>query len=378
MSARSRLLLASVVTSSAVLLAGCWESSGSTGASAPSSVTPLVSAGSAVTTSEEIPTVILPVATPGEISIDGDVGTLTPQEKTSYLTSGTANDLHETFHGSDTGYTELCSGKVDMVDSAQRITTTQVSKCQANGLHVVQFEIAADAFVIAIKNETDVGGDCLTTTQVGDMFRAGSPVLTWSQLGGGYHAVALHPAGPNETNTDFDLFGAAVFDSTSPSLLNFRSAYKAFRTDDLARKYVVGKTTRGVAPKVNGRASFFRFSYYQLYEEQLRPFEISLPGTRNCIFPSAETITNGQYPFSRQYMITTTTRSLQRPEVKEFLLHYLSHATSLASAAQLVPLSQPLIDGQKDWVNGTISAPEIAPPTKSASPTAEASDQPAS
>lgn len=378
-----QLVLAIALGAGALLLTACVDSAPRSNPTVVTTVAPAAS-----TSTAYVPTVIvsnLPDAVPGQIVIDGEKGTLTPDEKTSYLNSGTSNQLVEKFHGSDAAYAELCAGTVDMVDSSQRITTTQVAACQANGLHVVQFEIAADAFVIAIKNETDVGGDCLTTTQVGDIYRAGSPMLSWNQLGGSYRAIGLHAAGPDPSTADFGLFSSKVFGSTTGSLLNFRSDYQTFHTDDLARQYVVGtkgkvQSSQRVAPMVNGRVSFFRYSYYTLYEEQLRPFEISQPGgARDCIFPSSETITNGQYPFSRQYMITTTTRALARGEVKDFLLHYLNNATALATASQFVPLSQPQIDGQKAWVSGTIAAPEIALPTKSASPTAaQTSPQPAS
>ena len=45
---------------------------------------------------------------------------------------------------------------------------------------------------------------------------------------------------------------------------------------------------------------YVRFSYYELFEDQLRPFEITLPdGQRNCVFPSQRTITSGEYPLAR-------------------------------------------------------------------------------
>jgi ABC-type phosphate transport system substrate-binding protein len=377
MRARRAVVLAAVLASGALVLAGCMEPSrsGSTTSGTPAgSVTP------AAESTVYVPTVVLPEPTPGEILIDGDTGTLTPQERSAYLQSGTANDLQETFHGNAAAYSELCTGKIDLVDSAQRITTGQVAQCQANGLHVVQFEIAADAFVLAIKNETDVGGDCLSVQNVNDIYRAGSPMARWSQLGGSYRALPLTAGGPDGSNQEFPLFARSVLDTSSPSLLNLRSDFKAFHSDIEARQWVFGKKTTSATPKPNGRLSFFRFSYYQLYEEELRPFEISATqgAARNCVFPSSDTITNGQYPFSRQFMITTTTRALQRDEVKEFLLHYLGNATALASAAQLVPLSTPLIEGEKDWVNGTIAAPEIAAPSASASASAQRSDEPAS
>jgi ABC-type phosphate transport system substrate-binding protein len=375
---RRSAVLAAVLATSAIVLSGCMESTGptsKTSSSAPSSAVP-----AAAESTVYVPTVILPQATPGEILIDGDTGTLTPQERASYIASGTSNDVRQTFKGGDTAYGELCSGQIDMVDSTQRMSTAQVAQCQANGLHVVQFEIAADAFVLAIKNETDVGGDCLTVQNVNDIYRAGSPILRWSQLGGSYRPLKLTAGGPDTTNEEFPLFSSSVLGASTPSMLSLRSDFTSLNSDLAARLWVSGPPTKTSVPQANGRLSYFRYSYYQLYEEQLRPFEISTTdgATRNCVFPSADTVTNGQYPFARQFMITTTTRSLQRAEVKDFLLHYLGDATSLATTAQLVPLSAPLIQGEKDWVNGTIAAPEVAAPSASPTPSDQRTDVPAS
>ena len=102
-----------------------------------------------------------------------------------------------------------------------------------------------------------------------------------------------------------------------------------------------------------GNVAYFRFSYYELFEEQLRPFEITTPeGERNCIFPSQQTITSGEYPLARRMLLTTTQRSLERSEVSEFLLHYLNNAEDDATRARLVSVPQADIAVQKAWVRG--------------------------
>ena len=102
-----------------------------------------------------------------------------------------------------------------------------------------------------------------------------------------------------------------------------------------------------------GHVAYFRFSYYELFEDQLRPFEITMPtGQRNCIFPSQRTITSGEYPLARQLLITTTTRSLVRAEVRDFLSHYIDHAQTDAESARLVALPDETVRIQRAWLNG--------------------------
>jgi hypothetical protein len=312
----------------------------------------------------------------------------------------------------------------------------------------VQFQIAADAVVVAIKSESDVGGDCLDTDQVNDIYRAGSPVTSWAQVE--LDDVPLKVAGPDPTNESFQFFGRTVLDAPDPGLTNFRSDYAVHDSDQGTRMFVVGdpndqrlslrygdrarrrdqlksqlvtawqvwtdahaevvtsvaeqqkgirdertpelrakddarvaaayaaqgeaitivhavrvkydrvrarfdvaRDARRATEQTRGHVAYFRFSYYELFEDQLRPFEVTTPtGERNCIFPSQRTITSGEYPLSRQLLITTTTRSLMRNEVSEFLLDYLSRARQQAAQARLVAMPASTILTEKRWLKG--------------------------
>jgi ABC-type phosphate transport system substrate-binding protein len=105
------------------------------------------------------------------------------------------------------------------------------------------------------------------------------------------------------------------------------------RNIDIVQRFVLRADRPGVV-------GLFRFTYYENFEDQLRPQEIDLGVTkrRNCIFPSQQTITDGSYPLARRLLLYTTTRSLRRAEVKAFLRSYVNQAQSLATARRLVPL----------------------------------------
>ena len=94
-----------------------------------------------------------------------------------------------------------------------------------------------------------------------------------------------------------------------------------------------GRRRRRKVERSLGHVIYARFGTYELYEEELRPFEITTPdGHRNCVFPSQTTIASGIYPLSTQVLlITTTTRSLERNEVTDFLKHYLRSAQDAAT-----------------------------------------------
>ena len=391
----------------------------------------------------------LPGRPRGEIDIDG-TGTisLTAQEVEQYLATGADTVVNLSDTGEDEAFQRLCAGRVDLVSSMRAISQAEWEACQAVGLDVVQLQVASDAVVVAIKSESDVGGDCLSTDQVQEIWRAGSPITAWGQLG--LDDVPLKVGGPRLDTVDFQVFGRSVLGSFAPALTDVRSDYHAYDDFDQALEFVNGgrarierslryadlarargqrksevetarqihldarselqianderakgiRDQRSAADQAKdqarvdaaraavqaarttlvtararlaaatkrlagatrakrfvdatlGHVIYARFSDYELFEDQLRPFEITLPdGTRNCVFPSQQTITDGSYPFASQMLLTTTTRSLARAEVKAFLRHYLRSSQDTAAAARLVPLPDDTLRIQLAWVEG--------------------------
>lgn len=392
----------------------------------------------------------LPQPTPGEVRVDGAAtGTLTPLAAQAYRAAGGSSNLTVDKNGEDAGFAALCGGTADVVDSSRPITREELAKCRAAGLTPVQFTVAADAVVLATKGATDVGVDCLPVGQVREVYRAGSPIYDWSQLG--YADAPLEVGGPSPDSEAFAFFGRTVLDAPQPSLTDLRSDYHAAQSDRENRLFVTGNAAdatvasqrdlvaarleaqqerltkakasraaaqaeliearkdqrKGVRDKrgaeaqakararvraaelalsranayvssasaavaagqkataaagaatrrqsqLRGRLSYFRFSYYELYEEELRPLEISEGSgeARNCVFPSQNTVTDGSYPLARQLLLTTTTAGLARGEVKGFLSAYLRRATQLAITQHLVPLPQARVREQLGWLTG--------------------------
>lgn len=406
----------------------------------------------------------LPGRPAGVVDIDGTSGSLTGVARKGYA-SGSGAEVTQKESGEDAAFQRLCGGEIDLVDSGRAISRAEWDACQAVGLDVVQFQIAADAIVLAIKSETDVGGDCLRTDQVRDMFRAGSPVTNWADPKIELESVSLETGGPDPDNNAFTFFGRYVLDTSDPGLTDFRSDYLEYPTDDLTRDWVVGsprderlfddvaartgkrdevRTQLDFARQVlrdardeetearrqkdkgvqdgrslpdqaedrqrvidadvavdaaasaedamevryqrtkerfdeadqarlsyegtRGNVAFFRFPYYRAHEDELRPFEITGPGgERNCIFPSQQTIVSGEYPLSRQLLVTTTTRSLQRNDVKDFLSYFLTEADRLAEDASLVALPDADQRTQLRWI-AEDEAPRLVAPESEGEP----------
>ncbi len=447
---RKVALLGCVSTAMALLVAGCGvspddapESAGQTGGGAifvpPSSGT--------TPTEQAKPT----PREAGTIRIAGKAqGSLTPDLVSSYEAAGGSAAIEVSGEGENRAFQEFCAGQADLVDSARPISEAEYHRCIANGIQPVQFQVASDAAVLAIKNETDVGTDCLSFAEVRDIFRAGSTINNWSQvgyghdLGGDANAPRLKVAGPDENSNVFGFFGQYVLGDPEPTMLSMRSDYQAFPTDAGVRRAVVGsnkdfkaaaqfersrqvyqdildslaenrravrdarlEVEKGIADErpaadqardrakldkakanlenlekslpaarrfvnqnraalrrlaeVRGTLGLFRFSYYEAFEEQLRPMEVSASNdfaNPECIFPSQATVTNATYPLARQLLLTVNYRNMKDPDINDFLVQSLSRSQALAEDVALVPLPDETRATELAWLNGN-SEPDI-------------------
>jgi hypothetical protein len=408
--------------------------------------------------------------------------------------------------GEDQSFRDLCAGRVDVIEVARVPRPGEQHACTRRGVDLVgPLEIGADAIVLATKNETDVGGDCVTTAEARDIFRSASPVTNWNQVG--FDDLALHTTGRDDRAREFTFFGNEVLNVASPSLADVRSDYRLKGTDKAVREEVINRrrlrqartliarraaalrrATRGARKRFVDRAvraadrqvlaqiarvnahnkrhkitvdaaklaahnrrldehakrkaaraanarfdlrlrrqgrdfarrtlaaatapgvvGFFRFSYYELFEDQLRPLEIDFgvpetpdgqpltadllpPGTPasratvnpppktrdgrriypgpNCVFPSQLTITTGAYPFARRLFLFTYKQALRRTEVRDFLTFALQNARRIAISQRLVPITDrqqadalTVVTGRRPQPTPQPAAPNAAPTT---------------
>ncbi|MDX6720099.1 MAG: phosphate transport system substrate-binding protein [Solirubrobacteraceae bacterium] len=433
----------------------------------------------------------LPARAAGEVAIAG--------EQQGSLSSNAAKDFAAAQRqvrprygavGATEGFARLCRGEVDVVDSARPISRAELAVCNANGLEIrTPIQIASDALVVATRNESDVGGDCLTIADLREIYRRGSTIRNWSQLG--FDDLPLKATGPNQSANAFGNFASQVLGTAGGATLDdLRGDYRPRASDDEIRRAIIGMDTVRRVPGLveqdvhgarraaarqrrvyvgsavvsvrervlrairvenrrrarrkeavadpaalarhnlrrindakrqaadrarkrfdrrfdvlrdartrdllartlrNGVVGIVRFSYYEAFEDQLRPLEIDagpagdaviaaadararaagttppkrLPavdgdGNRipNCVFPSQLTLTTGEYPLSRRILLYTSTRGLQRAEVRAFLAYTLRNAQQLATRSRLVPITNRLRADQYRFVTDSAIAPE--------------------
>lgn len=398
-------------------------------------------------------------ATPNVVEVDGNSDSLTSRARADFLGARGGITVTSDGSGESRAFERLCIGDIDIADTSRSITEEEYQTCRANGFDVVQFQIAADAVVLAIRSQTDVGTDCLSTDQIRAAFRNGSTITNWSQLGDNLDDADFEAGGPTVQYNAARFFGRYILGSEDPINSDFRVDYRAAEREADTLQFVTGsdedrrrtrvlpdvrqvwlkygeelrtawgywsqanaevqvavreqrkgiRTNRSPAARAKddarvaraynergrmitavnaarakyktinrryrslvdaqrrildeyGRVGMFSEGFYATYENRLRPFEVEVydgDDQPNCIFPSPQTILNGQYPLSRQLLLTVTTRSLQRPEVRAFLINYLENSQRYAEAAGIIALPEADKDRQIAWLQEGAVLPDF-------------------
>jgi ABC-type phosphate transport system substrate-binding protein len=400
----------------------------------------------------------LPPRPAGTVRLDGVApGSLTAKLLKKYRQRGTVVSFHSRDAEEGEAFEALCGGTADVVASQRPISPSVYAGCQANGVEPVQLEIASDATILAIENETDVGVDCMSVESVREVFRAASPITSWSQVGYGrnpgqdVNAMQLKVAGPEPTSGPFSSFSELVLGDSEPSRLLLRGDYKAYKDEAEVLEAVAGDTEetqlaghgeefarsavaleaalkeaekavevaefqveKGIADgrseveqeedaetlseaeaKVEelgneaeeasssaaevkeatgkvaerlGTLGLFRFDFYELWEERLRPMEIEATNSESrpeCIFPSQATVTAATYPLAHQLLLTVNLKTMKEAEVNQFLAFALDHSQQTAVEETLVPLPDEVKDTELAWLRGDV-APDVVyyPPSR--------------
>lgn len=180
----------------------------------------------------------------GQLTVDGSApGSLTASAIEAYRNGGGSVSVQLRDRDADAGFDALCRGETDLVDSARPMTREEEARCGAQGRTPLQFTIAADAVVLAMQGEHDLGIDCLNLDQVREVFRAGSPIYDWSQLG--RTDAALRVGGPTPDAPAFKVFGQVALDAAAPSITDVRSDYRGGTTAQTLR-FITGDAADAV------------------------------------------------------------------------------------------------------------------------------------
>jgi phosphate transport system substrate-binding protein len=228
--------------------------------------------------------------------------------------------------GTGGGFKKFCRGETDISDASRPILRKEMDDCKAAGVQYIELPIAYDALTVVI-NPQNKWAETITVADLKKMWEPGAQgkVKTWKQVNPAWPDQPIKLFGPGADSGTFDYFTEAVNGKAKAS----RGDFTASEDDNVL--------VQGVSRDVNA-LGYFGFAYFLENKDKLKAARIADKGGAG-VEPSFDAVINGTYtPLSRPIFIYVNVKSLDRPEVKEFVDFYLKNADTLVREVKYVPL----------------------------------------
>ncbi len=163
-------------------------------------------------------------------------------------------------------------------------------------------------------------------------------ITRWNQINPAWPDAPVKLFGAGADSGTFEYFTEAVVGKAKSS----RGDYTASEDDNVL--------VQGVSRDVNA-IGYFGYAYYAENTGKLKALPIVSPKTGKAVEPSAVNVENGSYqPLSRPIFVYVKARSLDKPEVKEFIDFYMKNGAKLTKEVKYVPLPAAAYTGNLDHV----------------------------
>ncbi len=228
--------------------------------------------------------------------------------------------------GTGGGFKKFCRGEIDISDASRPILKKEMEDCKASGIEYFELPVAFDALTVVV-NPKNRFIQQLSVSELKKMWEpaAQGKVTRWNQVNRAWPDQPMKLFGPGADSGTFDYFTEAVVGKSKSS----RGDFTASEDDNVL--------VQGVARDVNS-LGYFGFAYYVENQDKLKAVPI-VNDKGQPVTPSMDAVEKGTYsPLSRPIFIYVNAKSLDKPEVKEFVEYYLKHGGALAREVKYVPL----------------------------------------
>jgi phosphate transport system substrate-binding protein len=229
--------------------------------------------------------------------------------------------------GTGGGFKKFCRGEIDISNASRPILKSEMDACKAAGVQYYELPVAYDALTVVVNPKNEWAKN-MTPAELKKMWEpaAQGKVKTWKQVNPAWPDQPLKLFGPGADSGTFDYFTEATVGKAKSS----RGDYTASEDDNVL--------VQGVSRDTNA-LGYFGFAYYTENKDKLRAVPISPVAGKAGVSPSVENVENGSYqPLSRPIFIYINAKSLERPEIKQFLDFYMKNADALVREVKYVPL----------------------------------------
>jgi phosphate transport system substrate-binding protein len=250
--------------------------------------------------------------------------------------------------GTGGGMKQFSVGEIDICNASREMTDSEKATCEKSKVEYIALKVAFDGLAVVVNPAND-WCDCLTVEQLKSIWRpeSDSTVTKWSDVNPDWPDEELKLYGPGTDSGTFDYFTEVVCGESRAS----RADYTASENDNAL--------VRGVEAD-KGALGYFGIAYYSENPDKLKL--LAVDSGEGCITPSEATVRDGTYePLARPLLIYVNKKSLERPEVAEFVKFYLDNAATQSTEVGYVPVTDDVAaENQKLLEESLPKAKEVA------------------
>lgn len=253
------------------------------------------------------------------------------------ITEGVAEDFQKSkkgavkvtvgISGTGGGFKKFCRGEIDISDASRPIQKKEMDACREAGIEYFELPVAFDALTVVV-NPKNPFLKQLSIEELKTMWEpaAQGKITRWNQVNPAFPDAPLKLFGAGADSGTFDYFTEAVTGKSKSS----RGDFTASEDDNVL--------VQGVAQDVHALA-FFGYAYYAENTSRLKAVPIADKGGKPAVLPSEKAVLDGSYqPLSRPIFIYVNSKSMAKPEVREFVEYYMKEAAKVAKEVKYVPL----------------------------------------
>lgn len=229
--------------------------------------------------------------------------------------------------GTGGGFKKFCRGETDVSNASRPIQAKEMEDCKAAGIKFIELPIAFDALTVVINPKNSFLKQ-ISAAELKTMWEpaAQGKVTKWNQVNPAWPDQALKLFGPGADSGTFDYFTEATVGKAKSS----RGDYTASEDDNVL--------VQGVA-RDTGALGYFGYAYYIENKDKLKAVPV-VNRAGKAVEPSLEHVVDGTYePLSRPIFIYVNAKSVDKPEVKDFVEFYLKNAEALTKEVKYIPLA---------------------------------------
>lgn len=231
--------------------------------------------------------------------------------------------------GTGGGFKKFTRGEIDVANASRPILTEEIEQAKANGVEYIELPVAFDALTVVVNPQND-WVQSMTVEELKKIWEpaAQEKLTRWNQIRPEFPNEKIALFGAGSDSGTFDYFTDAIVGKAKSS----RGDYTGSEDDNVLVQGIEGnKYALGYIP----------FAYYAPHAQRMKavPIQWEKNKVKEPVMPSLENVLAGTYnPLSRPLFIYVNRKSLDKPEVKEFVEFYLKNAATLAREVKYLPL----------------------------------------